>query len=81
MPLLFDMSLEKLHAYQGINPRPHDFDTFWHDSLNEMQSIDPDIEITPAEFQADILFVAWMGRRSSLCSGIFFWIPRCWHVL
>ena len=53
MPLLFDMPLEELHGYQGINPRPHDFDTFWHDSLNEMQSIDPDIEIIPAEFQTD----------------------------
>jgi cephalosporin-C deacetylase len=53
MPLLFDMPLEELHAYQGINPRPHDFDTFWHDSLNEMQSMDPDIEIIPAEFQTD----------------------------
>lgn len=53
MPLLFDMPLEQLHTYQGINPRPHDFDTFWHNSLSEMQSTDPDVEIIPADFQTD----------------------------
>lgn len=53
MPLLFDMPLDQLHTYQGINPRPHDFDTFWQDSLNEMQSTDPAVEIIPADFQTD----------------------------
>ena len=53
MPLLFDMPLEQLHTYQGINPRPHDFDTFWHDSLNDMQATDPKVEIVPADFQTN----------------------------
>ena len=28
MPLTFDMSLAELETYQGINPRPADFDSF-----------------------------------------------------
>lgn len=40
MPLV-DMSLEKLKAYQGISPRPTDFDEFWDRSLAEMNAIDP----------------------------------------
>ena len=51
MPLLFDMPLEELKTYQGINPRPEDFDLFWDEALAEMQSLDPEVEIVPAEFQ------------------------------
>lgn len=52
MPLTFDMPLEKLQTYQGRNPRPADFDEFWDQSLAEMHALDPQVEITPAEFQA-----------------------------
>ena len=52
MPLTFDMPLEKLREYQGRNPRPADFDAFWDGSLAEMRAIDPQVELTPAEFQA-----------------------------
>lgn len=51
MPLLFDMPLEKLHTYQGTNPRPADFDEYWDRGLAEMQALDPQIEIVPADFQ------------------------------
>ena len=51
MPLTFDMPLEKLREYQGRNPRPADFDAFWDGSLAEMRAIDPQVELTPAEFQ------------------------------
>ncbi|MEZ4658471.1 MAG: alpha/beta fold hydrolase [Caldilineaceae bacterium] len=51
MPLTFDMPLEKLHEYQGRNPRPADFDAFWERSLAEMRAVDPQVELTPAEFQ------------------------------
>lgn len=47
MPLLFDMPLDKLHSYQGINPKPQDFDRFWDDALLEMQSVDADAEQIP----------------------------------
>ena len=36
-----DMSLDKLRAYAGRNPRPADFDEFWDRSLAELDSIDP----------------------------------------
>lgn len=52
MPLTFDMPLEELKSYQGINPKPADFDEFWDDALAEMNAIDPQIEIIPdADFQ------------------------------
>lgn len=51
MPLQFDMPLEQLKTYQGINPRPDDFDRFWEQSLAEMQSLDPELELRPADFQ------------------------------
>lgn len=51
MPLMFDMPLEELKTYQGTNPKPDDFDAFWDQSLNEMISIDPQVELLPADFQ------------------------------
>lgn len=50
MPLI-DMRLEKLRKYQGRNPKPKDFDKFWDRGLKEMQSIDPEVKLVPAEFQ------------------------------
>lgn len=52
MPLTFDFPFEQLIEYQGINPKPIDFDAYWEDGLKEMNSIDPKIELIPAEFQA-----------------------------
>ncbi len=51
MPLTFDLPLEQLKTYQGINPRPADFDQFWDASLAEMRALDPQVELIPAEFQ------------------------------
>lgn len=45
-----DMSLDKLKVYQGINPRPADFDEFWNASLAEMNSIDPQPVFKPYDF-------------------------------
>jgi cephalosporin-C deacetylase len=53
MPLLFDMPYEDLLTYDGTNPRPADFDAYWETALTEMQAIDPQIELIPAEFQVD----------------------------
>ncbi len=52
MPLTFDMPLDQLQKYNGVNPKPVDFDTFWESGLQEMRSIDPKVELIPAEFQA-----------------------------
>jgi len=46
MPLV-DMPLAELEKYQGRNPRPADFDTFWDAGLSEMRSIDPKPELKP----------------------------------
>jgi cephalosporin-C deacetylase len=52
MPLTFDFPFEQLKTYQGINPRPADFDGFWDRSLAEMRAVDPELELKPAKFQA-----------------------------
>jgi len=54
MPLLFDMPLDQLKTYQGTSPKPDDFDEFWDRSIAEMQSIDPQTELRPADFQAPL---------------------------
>jgi cephalosporin-C deacetylase len=51
MPAI-DMPLEKLHHYQGLNPRPADFDAFCDRSVAEMRALDPKVELVPAKFQA-----------------------------
>ena len=51
MPAM-DMPLEKLKSYTGINPKPADFDAYWDQALAQMHAIDPQIEMTPSEFQA-----------------------------
>ena len=52
MPLTFDLPIAELRAYQGKNPYPSDFDSFWDKSLVEMRLIDPKVELIAAEFQA-----------------------------
>ena len=69
MPLTFDFSLEKLKTYQGINPKPADFDVFWDQGLVEMRAMDDEVELIPADFQAagaecfDLYFTGMGGAR------------------
>jgi len=69
MPLLFDLSWEKLQTYPGRNPKPADFDRFWDDGLREMEAVDPATELVPAKFQApfaqcfDLYFTGVGGAR------------------
>lgn len=44
MPLV-DKPLAELQTYQGITPRPQDFDTYWDESLAELERIDPQPEL------------------------------------
>src|SRR5579862_8513557 len=68
MPLI-DMPLADLKKYQGRNPRPADFDTFWDASVAEMRAVDPHAELQPAAFQApraecfDLYFSGVGGAR------------------
>ena len=52
MPLTFDLPIQQLKTYQGKNPRPSDFDSFWDKSLAEMRSLNPRVELVAADFQA-----------------------------
>jgi cephalosporin-C deacetylase len=69
MPLNFDFKLDKLETYQGTNPRPADFDVFWDARLAEMHALDPQLSLTPAEFQVpcadcyDLRFTGIGGAR------------------
>ena len=69
MPLTFDLSYEALLVYRGTNPKPVDFDEFWQAGLEEMRSINSQVELIPAEFQAsscdcfDMYFTGVGGAR------------------
>jgi cephalosporin-C deacetylase len=69
MPLLFDMSRDRLETYRGTNPRPADFDAYWERGLAEMRALDPAVELVPAEFQVpfaecfDMFFTGVGGAR------------------
>lgn len=52
MPANFDMPLEAMGSYKGVNPRPADFDAYWERALGELDEWDADIELTTAEFLA-----------------------------
>jgi len=68
MPLI-DKPLSELLIYQGINPRPHDFDQYWDEALAEMNAVDPQIEFRPAKFSTpvaecfDLFFTGVGGSR------------------
>ncbi len=49
MPI--DMPIEKLREYKGTNPCPKDFDEYWKTALEEMNGLDPRVEIKKSEFQ------------------------------
>ena len=51
MPLV-DLPLPELHHYTGRNPCPPDHDAYWDAALAEMEAVDPQVELRPAEFQA-----------------------------
>ena len=50
--MLIDMPVEQLKRYFGSSPRPADFDRYWEESLAELDAVDPQLELKPAEFQA-----------------------------
>lgn len=48
MPVL-DKPLSELQHYQGITPRPADFDTYWDAALKELDQVDPKVELIPTK--------------------------------
>ena len=68
MPLL-DMPLEQLRKYEGINPRPGDFDAYWEEALAELSRVRADAVRSRADFQTsfadcyDLYFTGVRGAR------------------
>ncbi|MDD2762659.1 MAG: alpha/beta fold hydrolase [Opitutaceae bacterium] len=48
MPLTFDKPLPELQTYQGLNPRPADFEAYWDAALREMHALDARLELRPS---------------------------------
>ncbi len=62
MPLI-DKPLSELKTYQGVNPRPADFDAYWDDSLRELDRVDPRVELIPNDTT---------GARNAECFDLWF---------
>jgi cephalosporin-C deacetylase len=68
MPLL-DMPLTQLYQYEGRNPRPEDFDSYWNRALAEMRAVDTNIQLVKSEFTVpfadcfDLYFTGVRGAR------------------
>jgi cephalosporin-C deacetylase len=46
-----EMPLKDLYSYQGVNPKPEDFDAFWNDSLHEIDGYGLSFELKKSRFQ------------------------------
>ncbi|WP_169081728.1 acetylxylan esterase [Paenibacillus sp. PL91] len=68
MPLL-DMPLEQLTQYAGRNPKPADFEEYWSRALDEMKSVEANVELVESDFQVpfadcfDLYFTGVRGAR------------------
>lgn len=66
-----DMPLEKLKVYQGVNPRPADFDEYWNKALAEMNAIDPTPTFTPYPFASKIADCFELRFRSTKGATVY----------
>ncbi len=68
MPIV-DMPLHELQNYSGRNPKPKDIDAYWDRALQEMESVDPDVKLTPHPMKSaiaecfDLYFTGVGGAR------------------
>ena len=62
---LFDLPVSELYNYQGLNPKPDDFDAYWQRALDEMNALDPSVALEPAyvhpAFECDDLYFTGTG--------------------
>lgn len=49
--MITDKQIETLLQVEGKNPRPTDFDSYWNESLAELDTVLPNVELIPAAFQ------------------------------
>jgi cephalosporin-C deacetylase len=69
MPLI-DLPLAKLYTYEGLNPRPADYNAYWAEALRELDATDPRPELRPSNVIAppnvdcfDLWFTGVGGAR------------------
>ena len=68
MPMI-DMSLKELKKYDGITPKPKNFEEYWENAAIEMHETDPRISMTEAKFQCpgvkcyDLYYTGVHGAR------------------
>ena len=68
MPV-FEMPLDQLRSYQGRNPKPEDFDSYWARGLDEIASTPPEVKLEPHANPAgfaecfDLWFTGVRGAR------------------
>lgn len=48
--MLLDLKPQELFEYNGISPRPDDFDEYWDSSLEEMRAVEPNTELVPCKW-------------------------------
>ena len=63
-----DMPLSELKVYQGKNPCPQDFDSFWKKGLQEMNTTDPSVELRKSGFScsfADCFDMFFTGVKNA----------------
>ena len=48
------MPMDQLLKYEGRNPRPADFDSYWEKALAEMRATDPKVELVPYPLKSRI---------------------------
>jgi cephalosporin-C deacetylase len=64
-----DLRPEALFQWQGLNPRPQDFDSYWERALRELDTVKPDTALRPAAFTCsfadcfDLYFTGVRGAR------------------
>ena len=70
MPLGFDFPIEKLKDYQGLNPKPADFDAFWAAGLTEMMETDRECSGLCKILKAE------RDKKRGACAVEFSWLFR-----
>jgi len=73
MPL-FEMPLEEMKSYLGVNPVPADFDAFWQRAIDELNDTNAEIKIKPSGFTssfADCYDLYFTGVRNARIHALY----------
>ena len=73
MPIV-DMPLEELKVYQGVNPRPQDFEEYWQRGLSEMEALGTGYELEKAPFDvpgAQMYHMYYTGVHGARIHALF----------